>query len=62
MPVHGLEFGPGVFGKRDAGFAFDGDFIVIINEDQTAKPQMSCQGNGFKRFLPLGADVEVVNG
>ena len=61
LPAIGFEPGSHIFPESDVRAAFNGDLVVIIQEDQFAQPQGPCQGSGFGshpfHLVPVGGDA-----
>jgi hypothetical protein len=49
IPTVGEESGGDIFGKRDAGIAFDGDVVVVPNPTEVIEAEMACQRGSFGR-------------
>ena len=49
IPTVREESGGDIFGKRDAGIAFDGDVVVVPNPTEVIEAEMACQRGSFGR-------------
>ena len=61
LPAISLEPGAYIFPEGDVRAAFDGDLIVIIEENQFPQTQSACQRSGFRchpfHLVPVGSDA-----
>ena len=57
MPATGCEAGRNILGKGNAGWAVDGDGIVVVENDQFAKAQMTGKADRFLTNAFLKAAV-----
>ena len=64
-PVVGFETGFHIFGESKIGGTFDGDGVVIVEDDQIIQFQVSCQRSGltgatFHHAAVTGNDVDLL--
>ncbi|OPZ82383.1 MAG: hypothetical protein BWY76_02731 [bacterium ADurb.Bin429] len=63
LPAVGAEAGAHVFAEGDVGVAFNGDFVVIVEVNESAESQRARQAGGFggDTFLQVAVGDERVN-